>query len=258
MSKTVLITGASAGIGHELSRVFAENGFNLVLVSRNRQALERIAEELEQRYGIKAAVIAKDLSRPNSGQELYDEISGKNLEIDVLVNNAGIGINGKFIGFNREKINDVIQLNISAVTILCRLFGADMVKKRSGRILNVSSTAAFQAGPLMSSYYASKAYVQMLSEALNYEFKKDGVTVTALCPGPTQTEFFMRNDMGNTNVANGPWLMKASDVARAGYAGLMKGKMMVIPGLINKFLAFSVRFTPRRVTAAIVCYLNQK
>jgi uncharacterized protein len=258
MSKTVLITGASAGIGRELSKVFAENGFNLVLVSRNKQKLEHIAGELENIYNIKAKGIAKDLCRPNSPQELYDEISENGIEIDILVNNAGIGINGRFTDFNKERINDVIQLNIAALTLLCRFFGADMVKRRSGRILNVSSTAAFQAGPLMSSYYASKAYVQMLSEALNYEFGKDSVTVTALCPGPTQTEFFIRNDMVRTNVANGPWLMKASDVARDGYAGLMKGKMIVIPGFINKLLAFFVRFTPRKITAAIICYLNQK
>jgi len=253
-----LITGASAGIGHELSKVFAENGFNIVLVSRNKKKLEHIAGELESLYGIKAKVIAKDLCKPLAPQELYDEISADGIGIDVLVNNAGIGINGRFTDFNKEKIVDVIQLNITSLTILCRLFGTDMVKKRSGRILNVSSTAAFQAGPLMSSYYASKAYVQMLSEALNYEFGKDAVTVTALCPGPTQTEFFDRNDMAGANVANGPWMMKASDVAKAGFAGLMKGKMIVIPGFINKLLAFFVRFTPRKVTAAIICYLNQQ
>ena len=160
--------------------------------------------------------------------------------------------------YNIEKMMDTLQLNIAALTLLCRLFGAEMVKKQSGRILNVSSTAAFQAGPLMSAYYASKAYVQMFSEALNFEFRTYNVTVTALCPGPTRTEFFRRHDMIETNVANGPWVMKAEDVARAGFAGLMQGKMIVIPGFLNKLMAFSVRLAPRRLPAAIVNYLNQK
>jgi short-subunit dehydrogenase len=258
MSKTALITGASAGIGLELSKVFAKNGFNVILVSRNSQKLEEIAEELKKRYHIKAGVISKDLRKPGAPQELYDEIKAGGTDIDVLVNNAGIGINGSFAEFNPKKIIDVIQVNITSLTMLCRLFSKDMVKKGYGRILNVSSTASFQASPLMSTYYASKAYVQMFSEAINYELKKNGITVTALCPGPTRTEFFERNDMKETNIAKGSWLMKPADVAEAGFAGLMRGKMIVIPGLINKFLAFSVRFTPRKVSAAVIHYLNNK
>jgi short-subunit dehydrogenase len=142
--------------------------------------------------------------------------------------------------------------------MLCKLFGTDMVKKRSGSILNVASTAAFQAGPFMSTYYASKAYVLMLSEALNNELAKDGVNVTVLCPGPTRTEFFERNEMINTKLAKSPYMMKAADVAQAGFDGLMKKKKIVIPGLINRVLAFSVRFIPRTVVLMIARSLNQK
>jgi len=153
---------------------------------------------------------------------------------------------------------DLIQLNITSLTMLCKLFGTDMVKHGSGRILNVASTAAFQAGPLMSTYYASKAYVLMLSEALKNELKNDSVTVTVLCPGPTQTEFFKRNDMIGTKLERSPYIMSAAEVAEIGFSGLMKGKTIVIPGLINKLLAFSVRLSPRRVVTAIASSLNQR
>lgn len=152
----------------------------------------------------------------------------------------------------------MVQVNITALTVLCQLFGADMVKKGAGSILNVASTAAFQAGPLLATYYASKAYVLMLSEAMNSELRKNGVTITALCPGPTQTEFFKRNNMINTIVSKSPWIMSAADVAAAGYAGLIKKKRIVIPGFFNKLLAFSTRFSPRWLPAAIVGFLNRK
>ena len=258
MNKTVLITGASGGIGYELSKVFSKNGYNLVLVSRNKQRLEVVAKEMEKQYGIQAKVIRKDLSKSSAPQELYDDMVANGIDIDVLVNNAGFGINGKFTGFSADKHMELIQLNITSLTLLCKLFGTDMVKRRSGSILNVASTAAFQAGPLMSTYYASKAYVLLLSEALNNELAQDGVNVTVLCPGPTHTEFAVRADMSSTKIANVPWVMSATEVAEIGFSGLMKGKNIVIPGLMNKLLAFSVRFTPRSVMTLIIRYLNQK
>lgn len=258
MSKTVLITGASAGIGYELSKIFAKNGYNLVLVSRNKQRLEVIAKELENQHDVQAKVIPKDLSKSSAPQELYDDIAADGIDINVLVNNAGFGTNGKFTDFSTDKHMDLIQLNITSLTMLCKLFGTDMVKKRSGSILNVASTAAFLAGPFMSTYYASKAYVLMLSEALNSELAQDGVNVTVLCPGPTHTEFFVRNEMTDTKIAKSPLIMKAADVAQAGFAGLMKKKKIVIPGLINKLGAFSVRLTPRSVITSIARSLNQK
>lgn len=258
MKKTALITGASSGIGYELSKVFAKNGYNLVLVSRNREKLILVSEELRKQHDIQVTVIPKDLFKWPSPQEIYDEVAAAGIKIEILVNDAGIGVYGKFTQSSAEKQMDLIQLNITSLTMLCKLFGKDMAKNGSGRILNVASTAAFQAGPFMSTYYASKAYVLTLSEALNYELRKDGVTVTALCPGPTQTAFFERSDMIGTRIERSPYMMSAAEVAEIGFSGLLKGKTIVIPGLINKVLAFLVRLTPRRIASAGASFLNQR
>jgi len=257
MDKTALITGASAGIGHELSKIFARHGYHLVLVSRNRQRLETLAGEIEENSRVRAAVIAKDLSESSAPQALYDELLARKIDIHVLVNNAGFGTNGKFTDFSVDAHSRLIQLNIASLTILCKLFGTDMVRKRSGKILNVASTAAFQPGPFMSTYYASKAYVLMFSEALHSELSGDGVGVTTLCPGPTKTEFFQRNEMTGTKLSSSPHIMKPADVARAGFEGLMRGKRVVVPGIVNKVLALSVRLFPRSVAAAIAGSLNR-
>jgi short-subunit dehydrogenase len=258
MRKTALITGASSGIGYELSKVFAKNGYNLVLVSRNTEKLKTISGEIQKQHDVQVKVISKDLGKSTAPQELYDEVTADGIHIDVLVNNAGIGTYGKFVETGTEQQMDLIQLNITSFTLLCRLFGADMVKRGSGGILNVASTAAFQAGPLMSTYYASKAYVLLFSEAIKNELKPDNVTVTVLCPGPTQTEFFKRNDMIGTGLERSPHIMSAARVAEIGFSGLLKGKTIVIPGLINKVLAFSVRLVPRRIATAIAFSLNQR
>lgn len=176
----------------------------------------------------------------------------------MLVNNAGFGINGKFTDSSVDKHMDLIQLNITSLTMLCKLFGTDMVKRRSGSILNVASTAAFQAGPLMSTYYASKAYVLLLSEGLNAELAKDGVHVSVLCPGPTDTEFAVQADMVRTKLFNAPWKMSAAKVAEIGFSGLIRRKKVIIPGLMNKIIAFSTRFAPRSVLGLITRSLNQK
>lgn len=258
MNKTALITGASAGIGYELSKIFAKNSYDLVLVSRNKERLEVIAEEMEDHHGIAAKVIPKDLSKSLTPQELYDDIVNDGIQIDVLVNNAGFGLNGNFTEFSADKHAELIQVNVSSLTLLCNLFGTDMVKRRSGSILNVASTAAFQAGPLMSTYYASKAYVLSLSEALNNELARYGVNVSVLCPGPTYTEFADRAEMSSAKIINVPWIMQAAEVAQVGFIGLTKGKKIIIPGLMNKLLAFNVRFTPRSVLVMITRFLNQK
>lgn len=258
MNKTVLITGATAGIGREFSKIFAENHYNLVLVARDSTLLKQMSREWEKRYGVAVTAIAKDLSHSDAPRDLYQEIANQNIEIDVLVNNAGRGSHGAFLGIGDDDTASEVQLNIGTLTMLCKLFGNDMVKRGGGRILNVSSTAGFQAGPLMSVYYASKGYVLLFSEALNFELKKKGVAVTVLCPGPTKTEFFKRSDMTATNLAKGPWIMEASDVAQAGYSGLMNGKTIIIPGMLNKLMTFMVRFTPRRLAATIVYFLHQK
>ncbi|WP_300459355.1 SDR family oxidoreductase [Desulfobacula sp.] len=257
MNKTALITGASVGIGFELSKIFARNGYNLVLVSRTQKKLKANAKELESKHGIQAKVISKDLSQSTAPQELYDEIVAGGIEITVLVNNAGFGLNGKFVDINKDKQMELIQLNITSLTILSKLFGADMVKRRSGQILNVASTAAFLAGPFMSTYYASKAYVLLFSEGIRNEFAKYGVDVSALCPGPTHTEFGERAEMNHTKLLNVPWVMTAAEVAEIGFAGLMNKKKVIIPGIMNKILAFSTRLTPRSLLVLITRYLNQ-
>ena len=257
MNKAALITGASVGIGYELSKIFAKNGYNLVLVSRTKQKLEAIAKELESKHGIQTKIIAKDLSKSTAPQELYDEIDLDGIEITALVNNAGFGLNGKFVNLSTEKQMELIQLNITSLTILSKLFGADMVKRRSGRILNVASTGAFQAGPFMSTYYASKAYVLLFSEGIRNELAQDGVDVSVLCPGPTHTEFGDRAEMNHTKILNVPWVMNAAEVAEAGFAGLMNRKKIIIPGVMNKILAFSTRLMPRSLLVLILRYLNQ-
>ncbi len=257
MRNTALITGASSGIGFEFCRIFAENGYDLVLVSRNKERLESIAGEFEERHDIRARVIAKDLSKPSSPRELYDQLAADGARIDVLVGCAGIAVYGKFTDSDADRHMNLIQLNIASPTLLCRLFGADMARRGSGRILNVSSTAAFQAGPLLSTYYASKAYLLLLSEALSRELKKDGVTVTALCPGPTRTDFFRRNAMDDTQLNDSPFMMDAARVAEIGFSGLMKGKALVIPGAVNKVLIFLERLGPRRVASSVAHSLNK-
>lgn len=258
MKSTALITGASSGIGHELSKIFAMNGHDLVLIARSKQQLEIAARELKDRHDIQIKVISKDLSKPAASQEVYDEITSEGIDVDVLVNNAGIGTNGKFIDSPFEEHMDLMQLNIVSLTNLCKLFGTDMASRGSGSILNVASTAAFQAGPFMSTYYASKAYVLMFSEGLSKEFKYSGVTITTLCPGPTKTDFFEKAGMKNSILMRSPHALSAARVAKVGYEGLLKGKTIVIPGLINKLMVFSVRLTPRSMITTMTAYLNQK
>jgi short-subunit dehydrogenase len=257
MKKFVLITGASSGIGYELSKIFSRNGYNLVLVSRNKDRLESISNELETEYGIQAKVKSKDLSKSAAPSELYDEILAEGIEIAVLVNNAGFGLNGAFVDLSIDDQMELLQLNITSLTMLCKLFGSDMVRRRSGRILNVASTAAFQAGPLMSTYYASKAYVLLFSEGIRNEFAQDGVDVSVLCPGPTKTGFGDRAQMNDTKILNVPWLMDATKVAEIGYAGLMNRKTVIIPGVMNKILVFSSRLTPRFLSVIILRFLNR-
>lgn len=258
MGTTVLITGASSGIGYELSKIFAKKGNNLVLVSRNKHQLEIVAKELEDLHSIQVKVIAKDLSKSTAPQEIYDETKASGIVVNVLVNNAGVGINGKFTDSTLERYIDLMQLNIVSLTSLCKLFGTDMAGRGSGGILNVASTAAFQAGPFMSTYYASKAYVLMFSEALSTEFKHSGVTITVLCPGPTKTGFFEKANMKNSFMERSPHAMSAAQVAKAGYNGLLKGKTIIIPGLVNKLMAFSVRLMPRSMITAVAAQLNQR
>lgn len=257
--KTVLITGASFGIGYELAKIFAKEKYNLILVARNLEKLNQIKDEL-QNPDIQIFTIQKDLSQPNSPKELFDEINKKGLEIDILINNAGFGLLGSFAELDLQAQLDMIQLNITSLVHLTYLVLPQMIAKNSGKIMNVASTAAFQPGPNMAVYYATKAFVLSFSEALYAELKSKGITVTALCPGPTRTEFQKRARMENINLERSKLIpyMSAEKVARIGFDGLMKGKRVVIPGLLNKTGTKLVKIFPKSFVLAVLKKFNTK
>ncbi len=244
--ETVLVTGASAGIGLELSKIFAQHHYNLVLVARRQERLQDLKKELEESYQINAQVISLNLTMSGAPKQLYDELKKQNITIDILVNNAGFGLQGSFVKTDSQIERNMIELNIQTLTELTKLFLRDMVARHKGKILNVASTASFLPGPYMSVYYASKAYVLSFSKALAYETRKDGVTISALCPGPTNTEFQEQAGIAHSNIFSGKMLpvTTAKKVAEAGYRGLMKGKTVIIPGIMNKIGTYSSSFTP--------------
>ena len=253
--RTALITGASSGIGLELAKLFARDHFNLILVARDRPRLKQLADDLTHRYGISAKVIEKDLSKPSAPKEIFEELHRSALFIDILVNNAGIGVYGSFDENHLGEQLDSLQLNIMTLTSLTHLFLPE-IKSRKGKILNVASTAAFQPGPFMGCYFASKAYVLFFSEAIANELKASGVTVTALCPGPTQTNFQIRS--GTQNIRESAIMMDAKTVAQIGYRGLMRGETVVVPGLMNKLLVFLVRFFPRDLVTRAARFFEER
>lgn len=251
------ITGASSGIGLELAKVFARNGYNLVLVARNQKAMNRLAAELHHSYGTKAIVLPKDLSTPNAADELFRVLRKKKVSVDVLVNDAGFGTFGLFVESDIRNELHLLQVNIAALTHLTQLFAGEMIKRGEGKILNVASTAAFQPGPMMSTYYASKAYILSFSEALATELRGTGVIVSCLCPGLTATEFHKRAHMRNVYLVRRTFMMGAAPVAEIAYKGLMRGKRVIIPGLLNKIGTIAVRVMPRMLTLAIVQFLHK-
>ncbi len=254
--KNVLVTGASSGIGYELAKLFAQNGFNLILVARREERLRAISEEFKSAYRSKVALVFKDLSRANAPQEIYEELRARNVPVDILVNNAGFGALGAFHELDSEKILGMIQVNITALTLLTRLFLPDMFKRRYGKILNVSSTAAFQPVPMMAVYYATKAFVLNFSEAISYELRKTGVTVTALCPGPTRSEFQEVSGIRDALVVRAG-LMSAEKVAKIGYRGLMKGRRVVIPGSLNRAGVWFSKYLPRPWIIAFISWIQK-
>jgi short-subunit dehydrogenase len=248
---TALITGASLGIGYEMARLFARDGSNLVLVARTENKLTEVAGALQSAHGITVHVLVKDLARPEAPEEIYQKLQYLGVPVDVLVNNAGFGAYGLFAESDPQRDLDMIAVNITALTHLTRLFLPDMLKRKQGGILNVASTAAFQPGPLMAEYYATKAYVLSLTEALANEVAGTGVTASVLCPGPTATEFQSRAGLKESPLfASG--VMSAEAVARFGYRRFLKGKTIIIPGLKNRFLLQIERFSPRALTPRIV------
>jgi short-subunit dehydrogenase len=248
---TALITGASGGIGYELAKLFARDHYDLVLVARSGPKLAQFGEELRAQHGITVKTIPADLTLPNAPQALYEDLRRADIHVDVLVNNAGYGLMGEFAKLPLTDDIGMIQLNVTALTVLTKLFLQPMIEKRSGRILNVASTAGFQAGPLMAVYYATKSYVILFSEGIASELAGTGVTVTCLCPGATGTGFASRAGNENTVLFKKVKPMDAATVAQDGYRGLMAGKTLVISGFRNWLVAESVRFAPRKMVTAI-------
>lgn len=246
--ETVLITGASSGIGYELAKVFAFHKYNLILVSRKIEKLNKLADDLKNQYNIKVNVIAEDLSEADAAKKVFDKVISMQLQVDILVNNAGIGEVGLFHETEVSKDSEMIQLNIGTLTVMTKLFSREMVKRKKGKILNVGSTGSFAPGPYIAVYYATKAYVLSFSEALNIELKPYNITVTALCPGAVKTNFSKNAGKRDAAVA-----MEAKVVAEAAYKGLIKNKKVVVPGLMNKIL---IRL-PKRIVSELN-FKNQK
>jgi uncharacterized protein len=252
--KTALVTGASVGIGRDLAELFARDGHHLILTARNESQLHELSAKLRDQYHVNAEVIVEDLSVSGASQRIFEQLQSKS--IDYLVNNAGFGTHGPFADADIASQLAMLQVNIVALTHLTRLFLPGMLQRGSGRIMNVASVAAFLPGPLMAVYYATKAYVLSFSEALASEVAGGGVTVTALCPGPTKTEFQIRAGIANTPMFQNR-AMSSEKAARLGYEAMMRGKRTIVTGFSNKLSAFGTRFVPRRATAAIAKRINE-
>jgi short-subunit dehydrogenase len=256
MKRTALITGSSSGIGLELAKIHAEKGDNLVLVARNKEKLDELKADIELKYNVLVNTFQKDLSVPDSAKEVYDFLMQQNISIDYLINNAGFGDFGFFAESDWGKQERMINLNITALTHFTRLFLPDMILRREGKILNVASTASFQPGPTMSVYFATKAYVLSFSEAISNEVRDKGVTVTALCPGSTESRFH-EIARGYGKHIKERKMPSAREVAEYGYRSMMAGKTVVIHGLKNRILAASVRFFPRNIIVKAVRIIQE-
>lgn len=254
---TALVTGASGGIGYEFSKLLARDGYGLVLIARGQGALERVAAELRLAHGVPVRIIAKDLSHPDVAAEIASELDSAALHVDILINNAGFGGRGMFANSDVEGMRGMLQVNVVALTQLTRLLLPGMIARRSGKVLNVASTAAFSPGPLMAVYYASKAYVLSFSEGIAQELAGSGVTVTALCPGTTATSFQQRASLGNARLVRMGLTMAPDEVARIGYVGMQAGKRVVVPGLVNRLMALGTRVVPTRLSAILAERLHQ-
>lgn len=257
-SKTVLITGASSGLGREFARLHASKGDHLVIVARREERLAELKRELEKAYHIKVKIIAKDLSKPQAPVEIYNEVKAAGIEVDYLINNAGFGGRGIFYERPVELDLQMIQVNIVAVTLLTRLFLADFVKRNSGKVLNVSSTAALMPGPLQAVYFATKAYVTSFSNAMAEELKNTNVTVTVLMPGATETEFAKISDMSKTPLF--ARTVNPGAVVKAGYEGMLKGKMNIIAGvpLLQRAFLAMIPLIPRKMMLKQIYQMQQE
>lgn len=253
---TALVTGASSGIGKALLPLFGADKHDLVLVARRKDLLDAEKASLERRYGIRVHTIALDLAQPDAPRALFEQTRAQGLDVDILVNNAGFGLYGEFVEQPVEKQREMVDLNIAALTELTRLYLEPMVKRGKGRVLQVASTAAFQPGPRMAVYYATKAYVLSLSEALSYELAGKGVTVTALCPGPTTSEF-MSVAAYKPPPLFSKALMSSEEVAQIGYRALLRGDRIAVTGVVNRAIAIGAQLAPRRLVLAVTDALTR-
>lgn len=248
LKQYVLITGGTSGIGFELARLFAQNGYNLVIVARDEVELQQAKESLSA-YGVDVQTISKDLFENDQAFEVYEEVKARNISIDILVNNAGQGQYGEFKDTDIWRELSIIQLNISALVILTKQFLFEMLERGSGKILNTSSIASKAPGPYQSVYHGTKAFVQSFTEALRNEVKDRGVVVTALLPGATDTDFFNKADMLDSKIVQEGKLDDPVKVAKDGYEALMKGDDMVVSGIKNKMNVVMSNVLPDSVVA---------
>lgn len=244
--RVALVTGASTGIGYELAKLLAADGIDVVLVARTEETLRSVEAELEEKYGVSATVIPMDLSTPGSAADLYEAVTEAEFEVETLVNNAGFAMYGHFVETDLDEELEMIQLNLTTLTHLTKLFAREMVERGHGRILNVSSMAGIYPCPTGAVYSASKHYVLAFSEAIADELADRGIIVTALCPGPTATPIMQRGDLDSSQMVRDP-MMDAATVARIGYDGLRGGKRVVVAGRKNKRNAVLKRVLPRKI-----------
>lgn len=248
---TALVTGASSGLGVDFARELASRGANLVLVARREEAMRKLAAALEEQYGVSVLVIPMDLTAPDAPQSLYDQLKEQGVAVDILINNAGFGLYGQFVNIGWEQEQSMLQLDIVAVVHLTKLFVRDMLARKKGYVMLLGSIGAYQPSPTYASYSAAKAFILSLGEALNYELRGSGVSVTVLSPGVTATEFFKVADQ-EPSLYQRLTMMKSPDVVRFGVRAMLRRRASVVPGFLNAFLAFGTRLIPRTWQAAVV------
>src|SRR6056297_3507468 len=258
MKKHALITGASSGIGLEMARIFASEGFDLVLTARREERLMNLKQELEKDNSIRVNLFVADLSKPDAPNSLFQFCENQDLQINVLINNAGIGDYGFFSEADWAKTATMIDLNVKSLTHLTHLFLPGMLERGTGKIMNVASTAAFQPGPLMSVYYATKHYVLAFSEALANEVAEHDITVTTLCPGPTQSEFQATANMEKSKLMDRFPVPSSAEVAQYGFNALKNGKRIAIYGTVNQLMTYIIKFFPRSWVTAIVRKIQER
>ena len=257
-NQTTLVTGASSGIGLHLAHEFARHGHPLVIVAPVQSELEKVASAFRGDHGVEVRVIAKDLEEKNSAQEIFDDLQAAGVEIDILVNNAGHGFHGKWWELPIEKDLSMLRLNVEAVLRLTKLFLPPMLQRNRGRILNTASIAGFEPGPLLATYFATKAFVLSWSEALAVELDDTPISVTALCPGVTDTDFFPKGDAENIRARQSSNVMSPQDVAKEGYEALMNGELFVVPGALNKAMIAARRILPVGMQARMSEKMNEE